>query len=91
MGRIQITARHMVGGERHEHIESLQWRNMETQATGDSLRQQIVDWLLARGNDAWVTDGRNWIEVRVVNADPPYVQTYADGIWTDNLLALPRY
>ncbi len=27
----------------------------------------------------------------VVNANPPYIQTYADGKQTDNLLYLPRY
>lgn len=29
--------------------------------------------------------------VGVVNANPPYIRTYADKGWTDNLLYLPRY
>jgi hypothetical protein len=31
------------------------------------------------------------VNVGVVNATPPYIKTYADEVWTDNLLALPRY
>jgi hypothetical protein len=34
------------------------------------------------------SDGKR-AEVRVVNATPRYVQTVADGQWTNNLLALP--
>ena len=31
------------------------------------------------------------VKVGVVDATPPYLRTHADGVWTDNLLALPRY
>lgn len=50
----------------------------------------MVTWINNGGN-AYVVVGNLRVEVRVVNANPPYVQTYADGIWRDNLLALPRY
>jgi hypothetical protein len=36
------------------------------------------------------SDGSD-VAVGVVDASPPYIRTYADGNWTDNLLALPRY
>ena len=89
---IEITAIHLVGGQGHQHIADVRWRNPETGKTGESSRQGVVDWLLQdKANQACVSDGSNWIGVRVVNADPPYIQTWADGIWTDNLLALPRY
>jgi hypothetical protein len=38
-----------------------------------------------------VTDGKNTVAVLVVDSSPPYLRTYADGKWTDNLLALPKY
>jgi hypothetical protein len=52
----------------------------------------MIAWLRASdSNVALVSDGRRWVRVHVVNAHPPYLQTYADGVWTDNLLALPRF
>jgi hypothetical protein len=50
----------------------------------------MVDWI-DQGGEAWVTDGRRSVRIRVVRAHPPYIRTYADGVWSDNLLALPRY
>jgi hypothetical protein len=50
----------------------------------------MVAWI-REGGKAYVVVGSLRVEVRVVNATPPYVQTYADGAWMDNLLALPRY
>jgi hypothetical protein len=92
MVRVQITAIHMVGGVRHEHIADVRWTNIDTKETGQATRQQMVDWLRqSSSNHAWVYGGGRWIEVRVVNANPPYIQTYADDVPTDNLLALPRY
>ena len=81
----------MTGSERHEHIESVRWRDPADSATGQSSRQQMVDWI-KNGNTARVRDSSgNDVKVGVVDADPPYIRTYADDVWTDNLLALPRY
>ena|ERR1700686_3134873 len=96
MARIQITQVHMTaGGTRHEHIASVRWVNIDNKTdTGDNTREQIISWILQVANpknEAWVYGGDTWIEVRVVNANPPYIQTYADGKLTDNLLYLPRY
>jgi len=88
---IDMTAVHMsAGGSRHEHIDSLRWRNPEDGQTGENSRDEIVKWING-GGKAYVVAGTLRVEVRVVNATPPYVQTYADGVWQDNLLALPRY
>ena len=40
-----------------------------------------------------MTDGTREVQVGVVHPQygPPYLRTHADGVWTDNLLALPRY
>jgi hypothetical protein len=40
-----------------------------------------------RARDAYGDD----VAVGVVEATPPYIRTHADGVWTDNLLSLPRY
>ncbi|WP_344391902.1 DUF3892 domain-containing protein [Streptomyces vastus] len=43
---------------------------------------------------AYTDDDRgHWAYVLVVTPayGEKYLRTYADGVWTDNLLALPRY
>lgn len=89
---VYITEVHMSpGGSGHQHIAAVRWRNPGSGETGENTRAQMVTWI-NEGGDARVRDGRgNDVQVHVVNASPPYIQTYADGIPTDNLLALPRY
>ncbi len=87
---VQITAVHMVGGQGHEHIASVRWTNVSTRETGETSRADMVTYIEA-GNTAFVTDGLNKAWVGVVNATPKYIRTHADGKWTDNLLALPRF
>jgi hypothetical protein len=50
----------------------------------------MVDWI-NEGGVARVQQGANEVAVGVVKASPPYIRTYADGKWTNNLLALPEY
>jgi len=78
------------GGHLHEHITDVKWRDSNNGQSGECSPAQMVDWL-QKGNQAYVTDGIRTVEVRVVKANPPYLRTYADGVWTDNLLALPRF
>jgi hypothetical protein len=90
---VYVTARHMVGGERHEHIAAVRWRNPNDGKTGENTRQSMVDWIEQKKGDARVTDGTREVRVGVVHPDSgaPYLRTYADKVWTDNLLALPTY
>jgi catechol-2,3-dioxygenase len=88
---VRITAVHMSGGDKHEHIANVKWANQQTGETGASTREAMVDWIENKNGPAVVTDGKNTVKVGVVDATPKYLRTYADGIWTDNLLALPRY
>ena len=92
---IEITAIRLDGTTaRHEHISSLQWRNTQSGATGQSTRQTIVDWLEeSKANQAVVAKNGTWVYVGVrrPGKGPHYLSTHADGIWTDNLLALPRF
>ena len=87
---VYVTARHMVGGSKHEHIASVRWEDRATGKTGQNTRAEMVRWVEG-GGDARVAKGSSYVRVRVVNAIPKYIQTYADGVWTDNLLALPEY
>jgi hypothetical protein len=88
---VYITAVHMEQGQGHEYIASVQWRNPASNETGQSTKQTMVDWI-NNGGVARVRDNQgNEIAVGVVNGNPPYLRTYADGTWTDNLLALPRF
>lgn len=90
---IYITEVHMsAGGTGHEHIAEVRWRNPQTEASGASTREVMVNWIKNESGDARVQDAAGEeARVGVVEANPPYIRTYADGIWNDNLLALPRY
>lgn len=88
---VYITAVHMSpGGRLHEHIEEVAWTNPADGKTGKSTRHAMVVWING-GGVARLKDAKGDVQVGVVNATPPYIRTHADGRWTDNLLALPRY
>lgn len=88
---VRITAVRATGGTTHEHITHLRWMNSANAEVGTSTKQAVVEWLRQPGARAFVTDGTTTVEVGVVEVTPPYVRTYADGRWTNNLLALPRF
>lgn len=88
---VYVTAVHMDGGQGHEHISRVRWRNPADGATGENSRAEMVEWIRDKKGDARVNDGRNEVQVGVVDGSPPYLRTHADGKWTDNLLALPRF
>lgn len=80
------------GGTGHEHITDVMWSNPNDGATGQSTTATMVDWIKNKGGDARVRDTAGHdVRVGVVEARPPFIRTYADGVWTDNLLALPRF
>jgi hypothetical protein len=87
---IFVTAVRLGGDARHEHITDVQWMNPTTRARGQTSRAKMVEWIHG-GGDAYVSNGSRAVRVGVVDALPPYLRTYADGVWTDNLLALPRF
>ena len=71
----------------HEHIAEVRWSQL-TQ-TGECTRAAMVEFI-NKGNATFVHDTPD-ARVGVVNASPPYLRTYADGVWTNNLLSLPRF
>jgi hypothetical protein len=90
---IRITAIRLSGGSGHEHIVRLWWTNPASGNTGNNSRAEIVDWIENKDGKAHVQDAYGHrVDVGVVKParGEKYVRTYADGKWTDNLLALPR-
>jgi hypothetical protein len=88
---VYITEVHMSGGAGHMHIAAVRWRDPRDGQCGSSTREMMVDWIGNKNGTARVRHGTDDVKVGVVNAKPPYIRTYADGEWSDNLLALPRY
>lgn len=88
---VRINAVHMAGGTSHEHISGVRWVNPSTGKAGDSTTGDVVLWIEG-GGTATVQDSQGSVAVGVVDAKPNrYLRTHADGRWTDNLLALPRF
>lgn len=90
---IQITAVQLDGGLGHEHIARLRWTS-DTQSDMESTRAQIAEWIEDSNGTAYTDDGRGhraWVAVRTPERGPKYLQTHADNVWTNNLLALPRW
>jgi Protein of unknown function (DUF3892) len=90
---ISITAIRMSGGNTHQHIVRLWWTSPSTSETGDNSRAEIVSWIENQNGKAYVEDAhgsRGDVGVVTPAYGEKYLRSYADNVWTDNLLALPR-
>jgi hypothetical protein len=90
---IRITATRLSGGTSHEHIVHLWWTDPATNQPGNGSRSTVIYWMETKAGQAYVDDGRgNHVSVAVVTPShgEKYLRTHADGVWTDNLLALPH-
>ena len=77
----------------HHAIESLGWIEDGTGKNDKSTRLQIYDWLKNQNGSAYVLDrlgNKAFLYPRENPAGTKFVQTYADRVWTDNLLSLPE-
>ncbi|XRW54181.1 DUF3892 domain-containing protein [Pseudoduganella sp. S-14] len=86
MADYQITCINLShNGGRHEHIT-----HVGNPAAWGATKLTVADVIanINKGHTFFVRDpyGRR-AEVGVVNANPPYIRTRADNVWTDNLLA----
>lgn len=75
----------------HHAISDLGWTEDGTGNTGRSTRLQIYNWLKNDSGVAYVQDwlgNKAYLYPRENAYGTQFVQTYADGVWTDNLLAL---
>lgn len=60
-------------------------------STGKWTRQQVIDWIENKSNTFFTMAGSKRADIGVINGPGgKYLRTYADGIWNDNLLALPE-
>jgi hypothetical protein len=93
---IRITCINKAGGyhaDPHSAIESLGWVNEQTGDSGKSTRLEVYEWIKNKNGRACVVDSRgNRADVgaRENSNGTKYVQTYADKVWTNNLLSLPE-
>jgi hypothetical protein len=90
---IRITAIRLSGGTTHQHIVRLWWTNPADGESGDNSRAEIVLFIEQKNGKAYVEDSRGRrADVGVVTPahGAKYLRTHADGVWTDNLLALPQ-
>lgn len=80
------------GGTGSEHISHVKWLQESDGEVGSMSKQTAVSWL-DEGNKAYVQGSRSRVEVGVVRVagQDPYLRTYANGTWNDNLLALPLF
>ena len=91
---IRITCINKSGGyhaDPHHAISHLAWINEGSGKTGKNTRVEIYDWIKNQDGKAYVQDSKGnkaFVGIREHSNGTKYLQTYADQVWTDNLLAL---
>lgn len=91
---VRITHVHIEGfPEDHQHITSYRWIDEADNGTGTSSKPTLVEWIDGKKGRAYVGTGSSRVEVGVVRPQygDPYLRTYADQRWNNNLLALPKF
>lgn len=75
----------------HHAIERVGWINEETNKQGSNTRLEIYNWIKNENGSAYVKDARSnvaHVGTREHSNGTKFLQTYADSVWTDNLLSL---
>ncbi len=80
------------GHDNHENIRAVRWRDAESRQQGQYAVAELVD-LIRKQTLVYVSDEafERTALVRVVDAKPPYVRSWAQGKWGNDLLALPHF
>jgi hypothetical protein len=76
----------------HEAISFLGWINEADGQQSRISRLDLYNWLKTQNGTAYVKDNQGniaYVKPRENINGTKFVQTQADGIWKDNLLALP--
>lgn len=78
--------------QNHEYITHYKWRG-ENGTTGSTDKAGMVEWIESKNGIAYVGNGAQRARVGVIRPAQglPYLRTYADGQWTNNLLSLPQF
>jgi hypothetical protein len=93
---LQITCINKSGGyhqDPHHAIERLGWVNDQTGNTGNSTRVEVYNWIKNENGTAYVLDwlkNKAFVAARENAHGTKFFQTYADKVWSDNLLSLPE-
>ncbi len=90
----QITGIRKPGGadNSHEAISHYRWVDDGKSQSTITERLTVVSWVEDKKIPAYVADGTRkiWCEVRQNQNGTKFLQTQADGQWSNNLLALPE-
>ena len=80
------------GHTNHENIRAVQWRDAESRQQGVYTVAEVVE-LIRSGNLVYVSDDafERTALVRVVDAKPAYIRSWAHGKWENDLLTLRRF
>jgi|SRR5580704_16112286 hypothetical protein len=93
---IRITCINKSGGfhaDPHHAISDVGWVQDGTGKTGNNTRLEVYDWIKSQNGEAYVLDSRSnraRVGTRENSNGTKFLQTFADQVWTDNLLALPE-
>ena len=76
----------------HWHLRRVRWRDPESNEQGESSVAEVVGLLRAH-TLVYVSDDLfdRSAGVRVVDAVPAYIRSWAHGRWGNDLLALPAF
>jgi hypothetical protein len=80
------------GPKDHENIRALKWRDPQTHEQGQCTVAELVDLIRAH-TLVYVSDDafERTALVKVVDANPPYLRSWARGQWGNDLLTLPSF
>lgn len=87
---LYITAIHLEGGQRHEHITQVRYTTGKHGTNQQCSRADMIAKIRG-GTPVRVSGPDGDVEVLVVDVTPPHLRTAANGQWRDNLLALPQF
>lgn len=87
---VQITHVKHQGGSADHHLALVRWYNPSTGTGGDAGIPQMVEFLRNSANRAYICNGTRIVDLKVVEARPPYIRSVADGQVSDNLSTLPK-
>jgi hypothetical protein len=93
---VKITCIKKANGD-HENpfvaISRMSWINESTNETGNHSREDIYDFVVNKGGEAYVKDAsgnKAKLVGRTTSKGTKYVKTVADDVKSDNLLKLPE-
>lgn len=90
---VYITAIHLSGGTRSQHISDVRWLDPADGKTGESSRAGMVSYIDEKNGTVRVGSPAGPIEVETVHPSDgaAYIRTVANRQETDNLLSLAQY